>query len=338
MLDEEQLRSNQKLMQGIQQRVGSTSPVQDAEESVRTLVSRLEYGAINQKPVPRIIESKCIEKIGDQVKTASQQEQSPLTLSNTTHNTSIVDLANEPSLKPVADIIAQVTVNNHISFVAAPMNTNPTPVVGKIMKPALTRTASQPQNSTTQTKSITKVGRNRNVDLAYTSATTKSTTSTIPQKHNSISQQINAEKNAKNLLNHISETHAMDPPPSMVSTKKPSSTIAVTAQPPLNTTVHHATNPKGQQPKLDTSAAPPAPTTTALETTEDGNALLAPRLVKWNTLSWFDEKNYVTNDVKLKAKPKYDEIEFEEFEVYDPNNPASNNSGNECYDSLNSSK
>lgn len=337
MLGEEQLRSNQQLMQGIQQRVGSTSPIQDAEESVRTLVSRLEYGTINPKSIPRIIESKCIEKTSDQVKFPSQQEQSPLMLING-HHTSMLDLANEPSLKPVVDIIAQVTVNSH-------MNASQTTVGARSTKAALNRTIHPPAN--TNTSSIPKVGRNRNVDLAYTMTSSKNNSSAKPtpaedsaaeQQHKTIAitQQLNAEKNAKNLRNHISETHAMDPPPSMVSTKnlKPTNT-----QPPNAT--HNDTVPH-QPPKSTTSAsAAPPPTSIALmDPNEDGNALLAPRLVKWNTLSRFDEKNYVTNDVKLKQKPKYDEIEFEEFEVYDPNNPinSNNDNGNECYDSLNSSK
>lgn len=53
------------------------------------------------------------------------------------------------------------------------------------------------------------------------------------------------------------------------------------------------------------------------------------RLIKWESVnSKFDEKFFIANDQKLKQQKKYDEMDFEEFEVYDPRN--------ECYDSLNS--
>uniref|UniRef100_A0A1B0CX86 Uncharacterized protein n=1 Tax=Lutzomyia longipalpis TaxID=7200 RepID=A0A1B0CX86_LUTLO len=81
--------------------------------------------------------------------------------------------------------------------------------------------------------------------------------------------------------------------------------------------------PQSQPP--DVSTTPP--------TQSLGNIQQAPvqnKMVKWGTLNKFDEKNYVTNDTKLKHKKKYDEMEFEEFEVLDPNG--------ECYDSLNSCK
>lgn len=71
------------------------------------------------------------------------------------------------------------------------------------------------------------------------------------------------------------------------------------------------------------------------------------RMVKWSSINTtFDEKFYVTNDMKLKQKKIYDEMEFEEFEVCDPITGASTGGGagstpvvaSDCYDSLNSNK
>lgn len=326
-LDEKQLRDNQTIMESIQNR--SSSPQPDAEESVRTLVSRLEIGAINQKSMPRIIESKCIEKMTDSIKTPDQQEQHVLTVNN--HS----PVKDDPRLRPV-DILTQVTVNNHISY-SSPAQLNPHAIIA--VQP-------QPPLPSTDTNRLNKVGRNRNVDLAFNSmnksvktssllqsevtqpsaksiiipATATTTTKTIatsaaPKASERESQHaslINSAvsttylKNAKNLLNHNSDAAATTQPPTMVSTRRDS-----------GNNNGDSTNHSNRNDTADNIEAAGNP--------------VGPRLVKWNTLSKFDEKNYVTNDVKLKQKPKYDDIEFEEFEVFDPNNPPNT----ECYDSLN---
>lgn len=330
-LDEKKLRDNQTIMESIQNRC--SSPLPDAEESVRTLVSRLEIGAINQKSMPRIIESKCIEKMTDSIKTADQQEQHALTVNN--H----APIKDEPRLRPV-DILTQVTVNNHISY-SSPAQLNPH---------AVTAVQPLPSSTSTDTNRLNKVGRNRNVDLAFNSmnksvntsslqsevassaaksivipATATTTTKTIltamapraAERENQHDSLINSAvsttylKNAKNLLNHNSDAAATTQPPTMMSTRRDSGNNK-------NNITHHHNNSN----RNDTAD------NVVVDTVENP---VGPRLVKWNTLSKFDEKNYVTNDVKLKQKPKYDDIEFEEFEVFDPNNPPNT----ECYDSLN---
>lgn len=330
-LDEKQLRDNQTIMESIQNR--SLSPQPDAEESVKTLVSRLEIGAINQKSMPRIIESKCIEKMTDSIKTPEQQEQHALTVKN--YST----IKDEPRLRPV-DILTQVTVNNHISY-SPPAQLNPH---------AITTVQPLPPLPSTDTNRLNKVGRNRNVDLAFNSmnksvntsssqsevappsaksiitpATTMATTKTILsttapktlERENQHASLINSAvsttylKNAKNLLNHNSDAAATTQPPTMVSTRRDSGN---------SNNNSNIINHNNKSNRNDTVAN--------IDVAENP---VGPRLVKWNTLSKFDEKNYVTNDVKLKQKPKYDDIEFEEFEVFDPNKPPNT----ECYDSLN---
>lgn len=265
-LDEQQLRENQSIMQSIQNRSETMSGL-DAEESVRTMVSRLEVGAINnhQKSMPRIIESKCIEKMNDSIKTPEQQEQNAHTRADD-KDSSRLDM-----------LLTTAQVNSHINY------NNPSLQIGTV----------QPM----QPELRTKVVRNRNVDLATKSESNKDAMgkSSI-ETYGTTDTSTTYIKNAKNLLNHLNEV--AQPPTTVTSSKK------------LDSTMNSVNEEKNA---------------------DDAQNLLAPRLVKWNTLSKFDEKNYVTNDVKLKQKPKYDEIEFEEFQVFDPSNPNA-----ECYDSLNS--
>lgn len=329
-LDEEQLRHTQTIMEDIHNR--SASPVQDAEESVRTLVSRLEFGQMHPKTTkPRIIESRCIEKHAEPVRNAQQQEQSPLATATTAPGTgaAIETSAEELArLKPVADLIAQVTISSHIASFASPA------LVASVKPKAKEPIAASPANANAST-ATTKLVRNRNVDLAIGmsagNATTKeqsplkgpgnnvvvslpggAATDRERKQHPTatgvvvnINQQVSA-KNAKNLNNHERGVDVT------------STTSAAQVKIGASESAHVSDR--------DNDATADA----AGQVGGGGGGPL--RLVKWNTLSKFEEKNYVTNDAKLKLKPKYDEIEFEEFEVFDPNNPQNNN---ECYDSLN---
>lgn len=104
------------------------------EESVRSLVNRLETGKINQTTAPRIIESKCIEKLNRDK-----------ALELVTINSQLIEAKNDRI--GLADLITQVTVNNHISFSKVAGNT-----------PA-----------TLENNAKNKVSRNKNVDLAFSS-------------------------------------------------------------------------------------------------------------------------------------------------------------------------
>lgn len=263
----------------------------------------METGAINQKEVPRIIESKCIEKIVDPNKVIETEQ---LIDTSVSINNQMID-EQQSRLGPV-DILRQVTVNNHINF-------TPPVVVGDTVKAAATTTVTQrnqkhQNNQLPETLRTNKVPRNRNVDLAFamnkiakekSDEMKKVITNEVLLEPDENQQQANKTsfRNAKNLLNETddNETQMMI---QVCSTKRE---IGVRVS---NSTID------GQEQQQQQSTQSPR------------------QLVKLNTLSQFDEKNYVANDVKLKQKPKYDEIEFEEFQVYDPNN-----ANNECYDSLN---
>lgn len=292
---DEQLRETKQHISAIENR--SKPPTVDAEESVRTMVNRLETGAINQKEVPRIIESKCIEKVVDPNKIIENEE---LIDTSVSINSQMID-EQQSRLGPV-DILRQVTVNNHINF-------TPPVVVGNDSKSTTTtntatvtqRNQKHQNNHLPETLRTNKVPRNRNVDLAFEMNKTAKEKSDEMKKviTNEVlleeNQQTNKTsfRNAKNLLNETQMTIQV------CSTKRENG-------------VRESNTNEGQDEQQQQS-------TQSLR-----------QLVKWNTLSRFEEKNYVANDVKLKQKPKYDEIEFEEFQVYDPNN-----TNNECYDSLN---
>lgn len=299
--DEQQLRDTKNHITAIENR--SKQPIQDAEESVRTLVHRLETGAINQKAVPRIIESKCIEKVYDPNKTTQSEQLIDTSMSI---NNQMID-EQQSRLGPV-DILRQVTVNNHINF-------TPPVVVGDIVKTTNTamtqRIQQQHQNNhLPETLRTNKVPRNRNVDLAFTMNKTakeskeksdemkKVITNELLEPEENQQENKTSFRNAKNVLNETNNNETQMTI-EVCSTKKEIGGRVVN------------TNGGQEQHQQQSTQSP-------------------RQLVKWNTLSQFDEKNYVANDAKLKQKPKYDEIEFEEFQVYDPNN-----ANNECYDSLN---
>lgn len=249
----------------------------DAEESVRTLVNRLENGTIPQKCVPRIIESKCIEKFTDAVKPSQVNgvHQSPPTPVLINNQSMDVTKANQRQRVPPVDLITQVTVNNHINFNAQPIDddkhqhrlTNGDANKCKQTKSSLCTpvvSGKQLQSTVAECQPVTIVKSNKK-------SVSKTTFENVTKNENKI---------------QVEQSVAVD------------------------------SNGNDNQTQMDMV---------------DGQLVaepLAPRLVKWNTLSRFDEKNYVTNDAKLKQKPKYDDIEFEQFEVYDPSH--------ECYDSLNS--
>lgn len=296
-IDEQQLHDTKQHISAIENR--SKSSVLDGEDSVRNMVNRLETGAINQKEVPRIIESKCIEKIVDPNKIIETERLIDTSMSI---NNQMID-DQQSRLGPV-DILRQVTVNNHINYIP--------PVVGDTVKSNTTamtqRNQKHQNNHTPETLRTNKVPRNRNVDLAF--AMNKNAKEKSDEMKKVITndvlvepdenQQVNKTnfRNAKNLLNETNDNETQMTI-QVCSTKR-----EIGDRVTCNTNgVHEQQQQSTQSPR---------------------------QLVKWNTLSRFDEKNYLANDVKLKQKPKYDEIEFEEFQVYDPNN-----ANNECYDSLN---
>lgn len=212
-----------------------------AEESVRELVNRLEVVTTNQTNIPRIIESKCIEKVNLPIP-------DELTINNQYFDT-------KSNVSDPADSITHVTVNNHITL---------------------------------KTPNKNKLQRNKNVDLAYQNGKVMSS-KPVKEMENIVKQNLD-KSNQSPSANHQTFEEAKE----MFSTAFDN--ISKVEDRLKDELVGHPTN---------------------------------NRLVKWESINTkFDEKFFIANDLKLKEQKKYDEMEFEEFEVYDPRH--------ECYDSLNS--
>lgn len=234
----------------------------DHEDSVRTIIRRIESNSFNEKRVPRIIESKCIEKTGES-KSKHVQFQFGKDADTVLSNQAL--MSKNERLGPV-DILSQVSVNNHI-------NSQSTAMAISSDKPPKTNV----------------VQRNRNVDLAL-EMSKGNVTKTSKEKANK------AKRSSQDSITGNGTVHG----PTTTRTE-PSAKFA--------------DNGESVQRMMDDLSA-------AIANTEDQTAnkmaQQSGRLVKWDTLSAFDEKNYITNDISLKQKPKYDEIEFEEFEVIEP--------------------
>lgn len=237
------------------------------EESVRSLVNRLETGTINQTTAPRIIESKCIEKM----------DREPVTI-----NSQLIEAKNDRVGS--VDLITQVTVNNHISFAKVAGNTQSTTVLDNNNK--------------------NKVCRNKNVDLAFSS--NKSVTKNL---QDSEFNDKSSNENLNNNFNDVKEILLQKNEENQNEKFNKNKMFEKSIQVKLTKNIESNNNK-------------------FLDAERKVSDVNSPRMVKWESLSKFDDKFYVTNDVKLKDKKKYDEMEFEEFEVLDPHS--------ECFDSLNS--
>lgn len=283
----------------------------DHEESVRTIIRRIESNSFNLKKVPRIIESKCIEKTAaNDSKSKHVQFQfgkdAEAILANQAVTTSSTAAATPTTIPPTtkvdrlgpAEILSQVSVNNHINSI----NGSGIGVAAVAAAAAAAALADKPPFKTNM------LSRNRNVDLALE----------LSKNQNKIA----ISKLSKDKANGIKKNGAGD-------------TIDTTPTKTTNGSPTKASNaPKAKiidneslQTMMDDLSAAIAKTEINHQNNgtgpgTGGNTKViqqVPKLTKWDTLTAFDEKNYIANDISLKQKPKYDDIEFEEFEVIDPN-------------------
>lgn len=280
----------------------------DHEESVRTMIRRIESNSFNAKKVPRIIESKCIEKTneakakqyqfgknGDMtavvaataaaVASAMADRQNspqatPPTAPATTAATATtkappqtsapIVVKTEPRLGPV-EILSQVSVNNHINGLNA-MAAND--------KPA---------------NKANVIPRNKNVDLALELSKNQSksvVTKTVKDQTNGLKKlsgstvdgATNGEKTATTNTN-VPKSKIIDNERLQNMMEDLSAAIAKQADQINN----------NQQPNMQNT-----------------------KLSKWDSATVYADKNYITNDISLKQKPKYDDIDFEEYEVIEP--------------------
>uniref|UniRef100_A0A182FC58 Uncharacterized protein n=2 Tax=Anopheles albimanus TaxID=7167 RepID=A0A182FC58_ANOAL len=348
---------------------------EEAEETVRDMVSRLESGGtLAPRSKPRIIESKCIEKY----ESGTDSPSPAITINNQTTLEKTIALVDDgPALTPV-------TVNNHINFVhhsatstiPQPPPQIPAPLViptllkgpgggGKALEctvsvaPAMHINAA-PHHTTSSMDRPVKVCRNKNVDLAF-AATMRQIASMNSGTAATRAPSSSVRKSASLLsMSGDPATSFQDTTPTTDSAPQSASSVTKTVtfnftaagngvhnkqEPPTANNnnengIHHHPHQQQQQQQQDdhTTAGVVAvdqsenlrPSAIAEQRKID--ELTSPKLVNWSTIGRFDERQYFANDRKLIEKRKYDDMEFEEFEVLDPNAPPSS----EHYDSLNS--
>lgn len=230
------------------------------EDTVRNIIHRIETNAIQDKRVPRIIESKCIEKLANDT---------PKSKSNAAFRKDDLDGLSKSCerLGPI-EILSQVNVKNHINAISM-KSTNCSTSTGKI----------------TSFREVI-LPRNKDVDLALQIKDKDKVkmglgkdTSTLNEKHNG-------------------DTKSGKAGP-ITATIRPTSMLTKAELDERRLKENH----KAILEDLCKTVAK-----SEEEKSKKNN------LIKWDSL----EKNYFANDLALKRKPKYDDIEFEEFEVIEP--------------------
>lgn len=281
--------------------------VEEPEESVRDLVSRLEnHTPLSVRSKPRIIESKCIEKTDE-----GKSEPTAITINNQSVDVVTTSIPEEPPAEESLSKTTNVTVNNHIT------------VPGQLLIPSLLKgqKAPEPPALTTDHRPP-KVCRNKNVDLAFSATITKASNKPAKEKENL------ARKSSL-----VTASTAVDTVDSLEH-------IPVVQAAPVKTVTFKddENNNRGEVEQRENLK----PSVIAEQRKSD--ELTSPKLVNWSSLGTakFDERQYFANDKKLIEKRKYDDMEFEEFEVLDPNGlvrqEQQQQKEGECYDSLNSGK
>nr|XP_029725639.1 protein javelin-like isoform X2 [Aedes albopictus] len=255
--------------------------VEEPEESVRDLVSRLESNnTLNSRNKPRIIESKCIEKM----------EETKAEPTITINSQAIEVPPVKPSQQPV-DEPSTVTVNNHITV---PNQL----IIPPLLKDQKAPSKPQPNQSTTDRP---KVCRNKNVDLAFAATITKASNKPAKEKENLARKSSLVTSSSIDTLDSL-ETIPPSSAPKMVTFKDDDDENN-------NST---AANNRGGEVEEQENLKP-----SVIAEQRKVDELTSPKLVNWSSLGKFDERQYFANDKKLIEKRKYDEMEFEEFEVLD---------------------
>lgn len=295
------------------------SPVIDAvesEETVRDKVYKLEHNKVNTPSMPRIIESRCIEKIYNEKNTENLKKNFEQTEKEKLlrHEDDYVMINNqtieyvEPddkSGKPGSEATKVVTVNNHITITAQSNKQDNNHSSGIL------------QNTTKSAK--TKVVRNKNVDLALAAMANKNLNNKPIKDKENLARKASSSADLSSLKKSLSRDSLNEmvdrksDPPKM--TKWDSIGKLETSD--KNHSVENGTQSKNSNP-TELPSAMKSPNSASNKTT---------KMVNWSTVGKLD-KEFSINDKRLIQTKKYDEMEFEEFEVM----------GEHHYDSLNSNK
>ncbi|XP_055629569.1 protein javelin [Toxorhynchites rutilus septentrionalis] len=289
---------------------------EEPEESVRDLVNRLENSTLNARSKPRIIESKCIEKL-DECRAAEPA---------ITINCQSAEVGEAPAPPPPPEPPATVTVNNHIT------------VPGQLLIPPLLKGGQPPATEPAKPSSTfdrpPKVCRNKNVDLAFAATISHNKPNNKPAK-----EKENQARKSSLVMTNCSVDSVTDSSSEVVPPSSAAASVAKTVTFNFQQPKDDENNNERKVPRVNGVESVIKPSA-IVEQGSKQEELTSPKLVNWSTLGKFDERQYFANDKKLIEKRKYDDMEFEEFEVLDPNAPIQQQQQqqSECYDSLNSSK
>lgn len=234
------------------------------EDTVRNIIHRIETNAIQDKCVPRIIESKCIEKAATE-----SAKSKPVAF----RKEDLAGLSKSAERLGPIEILSQVSVKNHINAIG--------------MK------ASSCNNIGVKTSKEVLVPRNKDVDLAV-----QLNIRTIKDK-DKIKLNPRKETSSLNEKMHGKEMRSGKSGP-ITATVRPTSMLTKAEL--------------DERQKLKESHKAILEDLCKVVARSEEEKTKKNNLIKWDSL----EKNYFANDMALKRKPKYDDIEFEEFEVIEP--------------------
>jgi hypothetical protein len=271
----------------------------EQEETVKDMIYKLETK--NFAPTkPRIIESKCIEKVSADAKvTINNQSLEKLNLSDASSLSSSVALNIDSGNE-------NVTVNNHISLLnnSKPFNQDDN-VAAATAKP--------------------KIVRNKNVDLALAAINKNKIKESAknPMGYVSESDELELLIMAQNNENR-SDTNESVSLKSSKNVCKMQSVEMVKIQDKINSAQIKNSNSHVQavgEVLMQKSIL----SSSLSSSSNDGTEEKPVKMVNWGTVGVI-AKEFIANDNKLIHVKPYDEMEFEEFEV----------AGEQHYDSLNS--
>lgn len=278
------------------------------DTTVRNIIQRIETNAIQDKRVPRIIESKCIEKLAacDTTTAAATAKHHNSGSKPVLHSSFRKDgieldgLSKSPERLGPIEILSQVNVKNHINAISMKVNNCSGGGGG-----GMSTSNNSNSNSNSSINSVTGgsktnrevlMPRNKDVDLAIQLKEMDKIKSLATGRDGD--KMINATNGGTCVINEM-RSNKSGP---ITATIRPTSMLTKAELDERKLKENHkailedlckTVNAKSEEEKCKKN-----------------------NLIKWDSL----EKNYFANDVALKRKPKYDDIEFEEFEVIEPKN------------------
>lgn len=255
--------------------------VSHQEDSVRNIIQRIESNSMQDKRVPRIIESKCIEKA---VIDASKSKQM-----HTYRNDDVSDVSKS------MELLSQVSVKNHINGVGMKMD-------------KMNHSHNNINNiGNAGDKSQSKenlVSRNKDVDLAIQmNQKYNEKLTSVPSKMDLTfaSEKCKSRKSSGQMATTTSSSNTKPSP--ITATVRPTSVL---------------TKAELEEKKLKENHKAILKDLCKAVARSEEEKTKKRALDKWEVSDKTYEKNYFANDAALKRKPKYNDIEFEEFEVIEP--------------------